>query len=164
MTTPAPPAETITALARRYRLEIDTSATSTPSWALVPGVREFAPKYEPIIQDDRDYDDEGAPRNVKTGYNWSVELKLSHRAHPETGAWNAAQEKLRAASEAFDDDSYVHIRWYDRDGKPDAYEGLALVTWTPDGGDGTATDVVSVVLTGSGPRTPIDNPAAPSEG
>ncbi|WP_066360258.1 phage tail tube protein [Herbidospora mongoliensis] len=160
MTTPA---ETITALARRYRLDVNLGTALAPNWTFLPAIREFQPVYEPVIVDDRTYDDEGAPRNVKTAYNWNVTLKISHRNHPETGAWNAAQENLRMAAEGFNDASYAHVRWYDRDGKPEAYEGLALVTWTPDGGDGTATDVVTVLLTGHGVRQPIDNPIVEEE-
>lgn len=160
MTTPA---ETVTALARRFRLEVNLGTAEAKNWSLIPGMREFQPTYTPVIQDDRDYDDEGAPRQVKTAYDWGLTCKFSHRTHPDTGAWNAAQEKLRLASESFGDDSYVEVRWFDRDGRDEAYQGLVLVTWTPDGGDPTATDVVSAALAGHGERERITNPLLEEE-
>ncbi|MFE7017556.1 phage tail tube protein [Streptomyces sp. NPDC057651] len=153
-------AETVTTLARRFRLEVDMSNTTTPSWAVVPGVQEFAPKIEPTDQDSTTYGSDGWAENTRTMLAWSVETTITHRAHPTTGAWNAAQEKLRAASKTFGAPSYVHVRWYDRDGKAgDNYEGSALVTWEPDGGNSEDLDTISVTLTGSGPAVEIPNPA-----
>ncbi|MCX4672406.1 hypothetical protein OG453_38105 [Streptomyces sp. NBC_01381] len=78
--------------------------------------------------------------------------------------FNAAQEKLRLASESFGVASRVHVRYYDREGRDEAYEGRALVTWEPDGGAADDLDTVKVTLTGKGPRKKITNPAAPAGG
>lgn len=159
MTTPTPPAETVTALARRYRLEINTSTTSTPSWTLLPGITEFAPKIEPTQQDVTTYDAEGWSEQAVTMLAWSVETTIAHRAHPVTGAFNPTQEHLRRASMSFGAASYVHVRYFDRTGADDAYEGTALVTWEPDGGGPDEVDTIKITLTGSGPLKPITNPA-----
>ncbi|MCA6093491.1 phage tail protein [Streptomyces sp. SCA3-4] len=159
MATPTPPAETITALARRYRLELDTSTTTTPAWTLVPGITEFAPKIEPTQQDVTTYDAEGWSEQAVTMLAWSVETTIAHRAHPVTGQFNAAQEALRRASMSFGAASYVHVRYYDRNGADDAYEGVGLVTWEPDGGGPDEVDTIKVTITGSGPLKPIVNPA-----
>ncbi|KUF19589.1 phage tail tube protein [Streptomyces silvensis] len=164
MSTPTPPAETETALARRYRLELNTGTEAAPVWALVPGVQEFAPKVEPTQQKSTTYDDEGWADSTVTELAWSIETKLAHRCHPTTRAFNAAQERLRLASENFGSASRVHIRYYDREGRPEAYEGFALVTWEPDGGAADDLDTVKVTLTGKGPRRTITNPAAPPAG
>lgn len=161
MSTPTPPAETVTALARRYRLELDTSTTTgTPSWTLVPGITEFTPKIEPTQQDVTTYDAEGWSEQAVTMLAWSVEATLAHRAHPTTGAFNAAQEFLRKASQSFGAASYVRVRYYDRNGAADAQQGTALVTWEPDGGGPDEVDTIKVTLTGSGPLVEITNPAA----
>ncbi|MEV0444505.1 hypothetical protein AB0I84_29190 [Streptomyces spectabilis] len=60
---------------------------------------------------------------------------LAHRCHPETRVSNAAQERLRLASDSFGAASRVHVRYFDREGRDEAHEGFALVTWEPDGGD-----------------------------
>ncbi|GAA0371788.1 phage tail tube protein [Streptomyces blastmyceticus] len=160
MATPTPPAETVTALARRYRLEVDTSTTSTPSWTLLPGVTEFAPKIEPTQQDVTTYDAEGWVEQAVTMLAWSIETTIAHRAHPTTGQFNPTQEYLRKASMSFGAASYVHVRYYDRMGADDAYEGSALVTWEPGGGGPDEVDTIKITLTGSGPLRSITNPAA----
>ncbi|MEV0438944.1 hypothetical protein AB0I84_09530 [Streptomyces spectabilis] len=163
MSTPTPLAETETALARRYRLELNTG-TTTPTWTLVPGVQEFAPKVESTQQKSTTYDDEGWADSTVTELAWSIETKLAHRCHPETKIFNAAQEKLRTASESFGAPSVVHVRYFDREGRDEAYEGRALVTWEPDGGAPDDLDTVKVTLTGKGPRRKIANPVAPPSG
>lgn len=164
MSTPTPPAETETALARRYRLELNTGTDTTPTWILVPGVQEFAPKVEPTQQKSTTYDDEGWADSTVTELTWSIETKLAHRCHPTTGVFNAAQERLRLASENFGSASRVHVRYYDREGRDEAYEGRALVTWEPDGGAADDLDTIKVTLTGKGKRTKIANPVAPAGG
>ncbi|MFD3572803.1 phage tail tube protein [Streptomyces sp. NPDC058644] len=164
MSTPTPPLETETALARRYRLELNTGTDAAPVWALVPGIQEFAPKVEPTQQKSTTYDDEGWADSTVTELAWSIEAKLAHRCHPETGAFNAAQEKIRLASETFGVASRLHVRYYDREGRDEAYEGRVLVTWEPDGGAADDLDTVKVTLTGKGPRKKITNPAAPAGG
>ncbi|MGD3112686.1 phage tail tube protein [Streptomyces sp. YGL11-2] len=160
MATPTPPAETVTALARRYRLELDMGKDGTPAWTLVPGITEFTPKIEPTQQDVTTYDAEGWSEQAVTMLAWSVEVTLAHRAHPTTGRFNAAQEALRRASMSFGAASYVRVRYYDRNGAPDAQEGSALVTWEPEGGGPDEVDTIKVTLTGSGPLAEIPNPVA----
>ncbi|MFG7941186.1 hypothetical protein DEH18_33435 [Streptomyces sp. NHF165] len=164
MSTPTPPAETVTALARRYRLELDTGKDGTETWALVPGITEFTPKIEPTQQDTTTYDAEGWSEQTTTMLAWSIEVTLAHRAHPESGKFNAAQETLRKASMRFGDASYVQVRYYDREGRDDAYQGRALVTWEPDGGGPDEVDSIKVTLTGSGPLKEITNPISDGGG
>lgn len=158
MSTPTPPAETITALARRYRLELDMGKDGTSNWTLIPGITEFTPKTEATQQEVTTYDSGGWTEQAVTMLAWSVETTMAHRCHPVTGAFNAAQEALRKASMTFGADSYVRVRYYDRNGQPDAYTGTALVTWEPDGGKAEDVDTISVTLTGSGPLVEIPNP------
>jgi hypothetical protein len=86
---------------------------------------------------------------------------MLHRCHPTTKAFNAAQEQLRLAAENFGDAGKVHVRWYDREGRDEAYEGYALVQWEQDGTATDDLDSVKVTLTGKGKRTKITNPLAP---
>ncbi|MFB7461716.1 phage tail tube protein [Streptomyces sp. NPDC056188] len=164
MTTPAPPEETVTALARRYRCELDMGTGGTAEFALIPGITNFTPKVDPTYQELKPYETDGWTENVATMLKWSLEATLLHRAHPETGAFNPVQEALRKAAVRFGSGSYVRVRYYDRNGADDAYEGLALVKWEPDGGDADAVDTVKVTFTGSGPLTEIANPAAGGAG
>ncbi|MEU4091995.1 hypothetical protein [Streptomyces sp. NPDC026673] len=147
-----------TALARRYRLEIDLSTTGAPVWTLVPGVQEFTPNVEPTDQDSSDYENGGWKGNTRTALQWSVEATVLHRYDPVAGVFNPAHEALKAASKKFGAASKVHVRYYDRDGLPDAHEGYALVTWAPDGGSDEDLETITVTLTGDGELLDIDNP------
>jgi hypothetical protein len=155
--TPVQPPETDTALARRYRLELDTGGVS-PTWAIVPGVTDFSPKIDQTKQKSTTYEDDGWGDSTVTELAWSVEVTLAHRCHPTTKAFNPAQEKLRLAAEEFGTGATVHVRWYDRDGRDEAYEGYALVEWEQDGTATDDLDSVKVKLIGKGKRMPIDNP------
>ncbi|WP_328969250.1 phage tail tube protein [Streptomyces sp. NBC_00239] len=160
MSTPPSP-DDVTLLARRYRLELDMpTVPGTPVWTLVPGVSEFAPKIEPTAQELNLYDGEGYPEQVVTMLKWSIETTVAHRANPVTLKFSSAQEALRKASMSFGAASYVRVRWFDRTGLPDAYEGRAIVQWEPDGGDAAEVDTVKITLTGSGNLTAITNPVA----
>lgn len=152
----------VTALARRYRVQVNMGTAGAPNWQTLLGVEELKPTYTPRREDDETYEDAGAMRRATTGYSWGLELKLIHRTASDGITWNTVQEALRTAAEANDTASgEVHVRWYDRNGLDGPnYEGYALVDWTPEGGNPGARDTVAVVLHGQGARTSIANPLA----
>jgi hypothetical protein len=161
MSTPTEPVETETALARRYRVDVDLG-TGTPTWTWLPGINDFAPKVDQTQQKSTTYDDDGWTDQTVTELAWSAEITMLHRCHPTTGEFNAAQEKLRLAAEAFASDAKVHVRWYDKEGRDEAYEGYALVQWERDGTATDDLDSIKVTLTGKGKRVSITNPLAGS--
>jgi hypothetical protein len=65
---------------------------------------------------------------------------------------------VRAARTQFGDAARVYIRYYDRNGGPEAYKGWAIVTWVPKGSGVTDLGTVTITLQGDGPLTPISNP------
>lgn len=162
MTQPSLPPDEVTALARRYAIDINLGDDESPDWQRLLGVREFAPSVEPTHEDDSLYEDEGWVSMVRTALAWSAEIMLSHRVGSD-GTWNAVQRHLRNSSQNFGSSAYVGVRYFDRDGAADdAWQGVALVTWAPEGGDHTNPDRVSVTLTGHGKPVAITNPAASS--
>jgi hypothetical protein len=155
MTTP------VTALARRWALQIDMSAAKDGSnWQSVIGITEFNPSAEPNIEDSSSYDSGGWAENTKTGQAWELGVTINRKINDLTKVYHVTHEAFRAASLAFGSDSEVHVRWYDRNGLPEAYEGTAIVTWAPSGGEYTALDQVEMTLTGTGQLLLITNPAA----
>jgi hypothetical protein len=157
MSTPTP----VTALARRWRLEIDMSAAKDGSdWQLVVGVTDFSPAAEPNIEDSSSYDSEGWAENTKTGQSWELGVTVNRKINDSVKVYHPTHEAFRLASFAFGSASEVHVRYMDRNGLPEAYEGTALVTWAPSGGEYTALDQVEMTLTGTGPLVPITNPLA----
>ena len=155
----------VTALARRYAIDIQTGVdetTSEPIWERLLGVREFSPQIEPTHEDDSLYEHDGWVGNVRTALAWSAEVVISHRVNATTGAYNAVHRHLRNSAMAFGSGSLVPVRYYDRGGAvDDAWQGESLVTWEPEGGEHTNPDRVTVTLTGNGPLVAITNPAAP---
>ncbi|MGW4850144.1 phage tail tube protein [Streptomyces sp. NPDC004288] len=157
MSTPTP----VTALARRWRLEIDMSAAKDGSnWQFVPGITEFNPAAEPNIEDSSSYDSDGWAENTKTGQSWELGVTVNRKINDAVKVYHPTHEAFRLASFAFGSASEVHVRYYDRNGLPEAYDGIALVTWAPSGGEYTALDQVEMTLTGTGPLTSITNPVA----
>lgn len=150
----------VVALARRWRLDVNIGTIASPNWQLCPGITEFQPTMPPNIEDSSDYDGNGWMGNTKTGQSWEVAMTFNRKIDDQTEVYNQVHEYLRTCAFAFGSASYANIRFYDRNGLPEAYTGSALVTWEPQGGEYTALDQVSVTLTGDGALTAITNPAA----
>jgi len=148
-----------TALARKWKLEVDTSATETPTWVPVRGITNFTPGTTPTVQSTDDYDSDGWGADEKTMLKWANAVQLLRKKSDAT-TYDPGQEALRAKSDQFGSAGTAHIRWYDRDGGPEAFEGRANVSWEPQGGATADVENVTVNLTGKGARTAITNPAA----
>lgn len=145
-----------TALARRYRMQVNTGTTGSPVWVTVTGLTDFKPTINPTLQDDSDYENDGWASSEKTQQGWQIEATVLLKE--EGGLFNAGVEKMRLASDKFGDSSRVEVRWYDKDGKPEAYQGTALVTWERANTGVPDLDAAKVTLTGRGARTEITNP------
>lgn len=151
-----------TALARRFRTEINMGTDVAPDWQLVPAIYEFVPKIEGVDQDDSDYDSDGWGSDVRTARKWALEIKMRHKLDAVTQAENPVQAKLRLAGRSVGASATVKVRWYDRNGGPEAESGEALVSWESDGGDQEQSDNVTVMLKGRGTLTAITNPVTAS--
>jgi hypothetical protein len=155
------PVQTVTALARRWALEVDVNPSGSADWQPLPGVEDFKPARAQRREKDESYDDAGAMREAITGSSWKNEVTLIHRAGIDGVTFNAVQEHLRVKSEAADAlTGEAHVRWFDRSGTGEAWEGRCLIDWEPEGGDGAARDTVKVTMNGQGARAAITNPNA----
>jgi hypothetical protein len=151
----------VTALARRYKWEVNTGTFDVPVWSHVPGVVEFKLPVEPNNESDSDYDSDGWLGNTKTAQEWSLEAKVSHKMDPAGNEINSVHAFLKAASLAFDGDDIVHMRYFDRRGLADAWEGYGLIQWEPEGGETTGLDQVTITVAASSyspALVPITNP------
>jgi hypothetical protein len=150
----------VSTLARKWKMDVDQSAAQDGS-GYIPcrAIMDFQPQVSPTMQDDSDYDSNGWGSDVKTMLKWSNVVKFGRKRGISAHAFDAGQEVLKAAHDKFGAAGVVRVRWYDRDGGPEAYEGFAQVQWSEDGGNASALDGVSVTLTGQGARTTIVNPA-----
>ncbi|WP_055563059.1 phage tail tube protein [Streptomyces atriruber] len=80
--------------------------------------------------------------NTKTRRDWEVEVTFDRKATPDSTAYAAVHEKIRSAFFAYGEASKVHMRYMDRNGLPEAYEGYGLPKWEPQGG-GAETSIRS---------------------
>lgn len=148
----------VTSLARKWRLEVNTSATETPTWVQVKGVTNLTPALAATTQATDDYDSDGWGGDEKTMLKWSLAVQLLRKGVDEATP-DPGQEALRAKATQFGVAGTAHLRWYDRNAGPEAYEGFANVSWEPGGGGTADLESVTVNLTGKGARLDITNPA-----
>lgn len=150
----------VSATASKWKLEID-SAVAQDGSAYIPvrGMTDFQPAVATTSQDDSDYDSGVWGSDAKTQLKWSNVCKLSRKR--ATGyVEDPGQKLLRLAHDQVGTAGTVRVRWYDRNGHgSEAYQGVAMVQWSEDGGATTALDTVSVTLMGQGARLGITNPA-----
>lgn len=151
-----------TTLARKWKIDVDLSDAMASTWILVKGLNEFQPSpNKATMQDDNAYEDGGYLSRTKTALSWALTLKLVRRTtNPTATTYDVGQERLRHLAETLGPLGVAHVRWYDRNGGLEAYEGFAEVEWDNDGGPIDALEKVTVVLTGKGTRTLITNPDA----
>jgi hypothetical protein len=155
------PKPLISLLAARMTVEIDSTPTAgSPTWIPVRGVAELDPKLDQSEEDDTDYDTDGWGSSVVTLLTWSLTLKLIRKAQGTTDAYDPGQEVIRTAHDQLGGAALVHVRWYDKAGLPEAYEGWASVKWSSAGGDSSKLDIANVILGGNGAREAITNPVA----
>jgi hypothetical protein len=155
--------ESATTLARRFILEIDTAyPAAVPVWSQNPGLLEFKDLFTPVEQRDSDYGSAGAIGYTRTALEWGIESKISHKTDDVTYVIDPVHAYLKArAVTVFGAGTVVHLRYYDRFGADDAWEGYALVTWAPEAGDDEQLDRVALTFkpwAGNPVLTRITNP------
>ncbi len=144
-----------TELARRYKVDVSTDGTN---WTPLKGINDFQPEVTSTKQDDSDYDSNGWASQVKTMQAWVATVKLNRKS--TSGVFDPGQEILRAAHDQFGDAGCVYMRWYDRQGRADAYSGFGFVDWSRSKTSVPDLDEATAVVTGIGARTAISNPYA----
>lgn len=152
------PVETpVTALARRWRININMGSGGADDFQMLPAITDLSWTADPNIVVSTVYEDEGWEGNEKTGQSWRVTVTFNRKVSKDSTAYNAVHEALRTAAFEWGEDAKVELQLCDRTG-PEAYQGTALVTWTPQGGDGLALGAVQVLFTGDGQLATITNP------
>lgn len=165
MTATAPEFEPLggATLSRKWILEVDTSATSTPTWTPVYGRSDFQPTTDATTQDSTDMDAGGYKSSTITALGWGATATLMRKTQAASAtAYDPGQEALRLASLEMGAENRVHIRYYEWNGadgpKVEAYEGYASVAWSENSGGTDGLSTVAVTLTGQGARTAIPHP------
>lgn len=149
-----------TALARRFKVDVSTIEAPT-TWVNFKGINDFNPPVTPTLQSADDYDTNGWASFEKTMQAWAATVKALRKTN--AGVFDPGQELVRGRQLGFADAGRCNIRWYDRNGAPEAFQGVALIGWVPSKTGVADLDEVTVTFTGDGILTPIANPfAAPA--
>lgn len=149
-------------LNRKWRLDINTGTYAAPVWTPVAGITDFKPSFAPTLQDDSDFDGEGAKSKVSTAYEWGIDLKVARKVKTTDAAvYDDAQEAIRTAAALIGISNVMDVRFFEvtvGGPKTEAYRGFIVASWGEDGGAMDALDTVTVVLDGRGKRNPITHP------
>lgn len=149
-----------TALARRFQVDVTLDLSLAGGFIPLKGINDLIPKIAPNNQSADDYDTDGWQSFEKTQQGWSLVAKCLRKT--VGGVFDAGQELVRSRQLGWADNGHVGVRWYDRNGAPEAYQGVALVGWEPSKTGVADLDEVTVTLTGNGILDSIDNPAVPN--
>ncbi len=153
------------ALARRFIIEVAPWAATTPTiWTGLAGVNDFDYELAATTEDTTDFDTDGYTSKEKTAQGWTNTIKVFRRVTNDGNGkptiFDPGAEIVRTAHDKFQTDARVWTRWYDKNGAPEAYEGLALVQWKLTKTGVTNVQEVTITLDGDGARTEISNPLA----
>jgi hypothetical protein len=147
-----------TALARKFRIDVTSDLTLAGGWLQLNGLSDFSPNSKPNLVDASAYDTNGSASFEKTAEAWTATSTMLRRL--ATGVYDPGQELVRAATVGqFGNACRVGMRWYDKNGGPEAYQGVAIVEWARAGTKVQDLDTVTVTFTGTDvPLASITNP------
>jgi len=147
---------------RKWYLDVNTGTDAAPVWIGVFGVTKFQPALKPTMVDTSDFDSGGDMSSTVTARAWSAVFGVERKSlASDPTSYDPGQEALRLKAENIGLLNSIGVRYYEMEpGGPriEAYQGTAAVEWSPDGGAMSATDGVTVTLTGQGRRTLITHP------
>lgn len=146
-----------TALARRFRVDVSDLATPS-SWVPFKGINDLNPPVTPNLQAADDFDTNGWSAFEKTMQAWVLTIKALRKT--TAGVFDPGQELVRSKQLGFGDAARINVRWYDRNGAPEAFQGVAIVGWVPSKTGVADLDEITCTLTGDGTLAPIANPFA----
>jgi hypothetical protein len=149
-------------LAKDWTLEVDTRAPAAPApqWTRVSGLTSFTESTDDNTEDDGDFDSDGWGSSVVTQRTWSIEAEGKRkRTDAQAFTPDPGQEAIRKAGRALGFGANLRVRWYRRDGSPDAYEGVSTVSGFTKGGSSTDLEPFNFTLNGQGAPVEITNPA-----
>lgn len=148
------PTVTGTSLARRFKCDVSTDGTT---WTPILGINDLNPQVSATMQDANDYDTDGWGRSEVTLRSWTLDIKANRKM--TASAYDPGQELCRGAQDKFGSAARLQVRWYDRNGGQEAYQGTGLVEYNQSKTGVTDIEEVAIKFTGDGPRTLITNPA-----
>lgn len=147
-------------LAKDWTLEVEDPATPG-TYLPVKGLTSFEESTDDNLEDDSSFDSGGWGSDTVTQRKWSIEAEGKRKRTEDTSFTpDPGQEQIRKAARKVGFEATIHVRWYRRDGSPDAYEGDCTVNEFTKGGEVTDLEPFSFTLNGQGEPVEITNPSA----
>lgn len=149
-------------LASAWAVDVNTGTTAVPVWTPLKGMTSFKETIESSKEDDSDFDSEGWGSDEITQRKWKLETEGKRKRDADNEATfipDPGQQALLEAGNLVGVGSDIEIRYYRRDGAPEAWQGRVSVEYGGGGGAVTALEPFNVMLNGKGERTSITNPA-----
>lgn len=115
------------ALARKFRLDATSDLTLASGWTQVKAITDLNPEITPSNEDASTYETNGINSVEPTMQDAVVTATFLRQT--TAGVYDAGQELVRACVGQFGDAARVGIRWYDKNGGPEAYSMVAIPTW-----------------------------------
>jgi hypothetical protein len=140
-------------LARRRAVDI---SADNITWVRLIGTTDINDQDTPTYVDTTDYDTNGFASTEITLHTWAMTVKFNRKS--AAGVFDPVQELIRAARFQFGTAARLYVRWYDRNGKPDARTGLAIVEWNQSKSGVGDVEEITVNFKGDGAITSIANP------
>lgn len=149
-----------TTLARKFRVDVTTDLTLASGWLQLNGISDFQPNVTPALQDTSAYDTTGWNTKEPTMQDWNAVATFFRRI--VGGTYDPGQELVRGTVGQFGTAARCGVRWYDKNGGPEAYSGVAIATWKR--GASATANVESAAVTFDATDIPLNlgitNPAA----
>lgn len=147
-----------TTLNSKWGMDVDTSVAQDGSaYTPVRGRTNFQPLNDPTTVDDSDFDSGAYGSDVSTQLKWSLVCTVDRKVAAGF-VEDPGQAALRLTAAGVGQSNVARVRWYDRNGSTEAYEGFGLVKWAEKGGTTADKSSVDVTIMGRGARTTITNP------
>lgn len=150
-------------LAKKWLIRINTGSVAAPAWTPLGGMSQYTPRQDVVKQDGTTFDSglyKGTQFVVQLGWGGSgTVLRVRDTAIEDPGQ---RAIRLNAIPQTpTETPTTLGVQVIDRFGGPDEnVQGIAAITWEPQGGGPDAMLTVNFVMDGEGFPTPIANPLA----
>lgn len=145
-----------TALASRFRVDLTEDLTLAGGWVQLVGINDLKPNPSQNLVETSSYDNDGWESHEKTFQAWDVVATCWMRT--VTGLIAPSLQLLTSRELLWGDACRIGVRWYDKNGVPEAFQGVAIVQ-TARGNTGVKDpETKTFTLKGDGILTPITNP------
>lgn len=116
-----------TTLARKFRVDVTLDLTLASGWLQLNGISDLDPEITPNLEDSSAYDTSGWSTMEPTMQAWTLAATFFRRQ--TSGTYDPGQELVRNIQGLFGTAARCGVRWYDKNGGPEAYSGVAVIGW-----------------------------------